>query len=160
MVPGRLEQVDVGQDFSVLVDYAHTDDALRNVLSCLKPMVRGKLTVVFGCGGDRDRSKRPKMGRVAAGLADRVIVTSDNPRSERPMEILKEIVSGIKSKTEFDIIEDRREAIGVAIASARKDDVILVAGKGHETVQIVGDKRRSFDDRLVSREALESLAKK
>ena len=155
-VPGRLEPVDAGQDFAVLVDYAHTDDALRNVLTCLRPLVRGRLIVVFGCGGDRDRGKRPKMGRVAAELADRVILTSDNPRSESPSAILSDIMAGVPERERKKVLMDvdRRGAIKMAVSLARKDDAVLIAGKGHETVQIFRDRTAGFDDRLVAREVL------
>jgi UDP-N-acetylmuramoyl-L-alanyl-D-glutamate--2,6-diaminopimelate ligase len=159
-VPGRLEPVDGGQDFPVLVDYAHTDDALRNVLTCLRPLVRGRLFVVFGCGGDRDRGKRPKMGRVASELADRVILTSDNPRSESPMAILGDIAGGIEDKSRYLIEPDRRGAIKLAVSMAQKDDVVLIAGKGHENYQIFRERKEAFDDRQVAREVLSELAKK
>jgi UDP-N-acetylmuramoyl-L-alanyl-D-glutamate--2,6-diaminopimelate ligase len=159
-VPGRLEPVDGGQEFPVLVDYAHTDDALRNVLTCLRPLVRGRLFVVFGCGGDRDRGKRPKMGRVASEMADKVILTSDNPRSEGPMAILGDIAAGIEDKGKYLIEPDRRSAIKLAFSMAQKDDVVLIAGKGHENYQIVKDKKEAFDDRQVAREVLSELAKK
>ena len=158
-VPGRLEPVDAGQEFAVLVDYAHTDDALRNVLNCLRPQVRGRLIVVFGCGGDRDRGKRPKMGRVASEMADKVVLTSDNPRSESPMDILNEIRGGLKSGSDCVMEPDRRGAIKLALQSAQKDDVVLIAGKGHETSQIFSDRTISFDDRLIARELLGELAK-
>jgi len=159
-VPGRLEPVDAGQDYAVLVDYAHTDDALRNVLNCLRPLVRGRLVVVFGCGGDRDRGKRPKMGRVASELADKVFLTSDNPRSESPTAILSDVVEGIKKGVDYTIEPDRRSAIKLALQSAQKDDVVLIAGKGHETYQIFKDRTIGFDDRQTAREILGELAKK
>jgi len=159
-VPGRLEPVEAGQDYAVLVDYAHTDDALRNVLNCLRPLVRGRLIVVFGCGGDRDRGKRPKMGRVASEMADKVFLTSDNPRSESPTSILSEIVAGVKPGADYTIEPDRRGAIKLALQCAQKDDVVLIAGKGHETYQIFRDKTVGFDDRLIAREILGELAKK
>jgi UDP-N-acetylmuramyl-tripeptide synthetase len=159
-VPGRLEPVDAGQDFAVLVDYAHTDDALRNVLTCLRPLVRGRLFVVFGCGGDRDRGKRPKMGRVASELADKVILTSDNPRSENPLAILSDIASGIGDKSKYLIEPDRRDALRLAIQMAGKDDVVLVAGKGHENTQVFRDRTVAFDDRLVAKEILGTTARK
>jgi UDP-N-acetylmuramoyl-L-alanyl-D-glutamate--2,6-diaminopimelate ligase len=158
-VPGRLEPVDGGQDFAVLVDYAHTDDALRNVLSCLRPLVRGRLIAVFGCGGDRDRGKRPKMGRVATELADLVVLTSDNPRSESPTAILSDIASGIADKSKYLIEIDRRGAIKLALSLAKKDDVVLIAGKGHETCQIFRDRTIGFDDRQVAREILSQAAR-
>jgi UDP-N-acetylmuramoyl-L-alanyl-D-glutamate--2,6-diaminopimelate ligase len=153
-VPGRLESVDCGQDFSVLVDYAHTDDALKNVLTCLRPLLRGRLHVVFGCGGDRDKGKRPKMGRVAEELADSLIITSDNPRSEEPLDIIRDITVGIQSKTKYLIEPDRRAAIKLAISMAKKDDAVLIAGKGHENYQIFRDGTHPFDDRQVAREIL------
>jgi UDP-N-acetylmuramoyl-L-alanyl-D-glutamate--2,6-diaminopimelate ligase len=153
-VPGRLEPIDGGRDFVVMVDYAHTEDALRNVLSCLRPLVRGRLICVFGCGGDRDRGKRPKMGRVAEELADRVILTSDNPRSEDPESILTEIRAGMRDAGRARVLVDRRSAIHEAIAEARAGDIVLIAGKGHETYQVFRDGTRPLDDRLVAREAL------
>jgi UDP-N-acetylmuramoyl-L-alanyl-D-glutamate--2,6-diaminopimelate ligase len=159
-VPGRLEPVEAGQDYAVLVDYAHTDDALRNVLNCLRPLVRGRLIVVFGCGGDRDRGKRPKMGKVASEMADKVFLTSDNPRSESPTSILSDIVGGVKSGADYTIEPDRRGAIKLALQCAQKDDVVLIAGKGHETYQIFRDKTVGFDDRQIAREILGELAKK
>jgi UDP-N-acetylmuramoyl-L-alanyl-D-glutamate--2,6-diaminopimelate ligase len=159
-VPGRLEPVDGGQEFAVLVDYAHTDDALRNVLHCLRPLVRGRLFVVFGCGGDRDRGKRPKMGKVAGELADRVVLTSDNPRSENPISILSDIQTGIQEKSKYLVEPDRRAAIKLAMSMATKDDAVLIAGKGHETYQIFRDRTLTFDDRLVAREVLGELARK
>ena len=146
--PGRLQAVRAGQPFAVLVDYAHTDDALDNVLSALKPLTRGKLRVLFGCGGDRDRTKRPRMARTAEKWADAVYVTSDNPRTENPRAILDEIASGFSPegvrKTVVEI--DRRRAIEVVLSDAGADDVVLVAGKGHENYQIIGTEKHHFDD--------------
>ncbi len=159
-VPGRLEPVEAGQEFAVLVDYAHTDDALRNVLECLRPLLRGRLIVVFGCGGDRDRGKRPKMGRVAAQLADQIVLTSDNPRGEDPLDIIREVDSGIGAKSKRLIEPDRRLAIKLAISLARKEDAVLIAGKGHEAVQVLRDQTRAFDDRLVAREVLSDLSRR
>jgi len=158
-VPGRLEKVDADADFSVLIDYAHTDDALKNVLSVLKPLCKGSLTVVFGCGGDRDRTKRPRMAAVAEELADRVVVTSDNPRTEDPLAIIDEITAGLKNpRSEKVLVEpDRRKAIELAIGNARTDDIVLIAGKGHETYQIIGDKRIDFSDLDVARRCLDKL---
>jgi UDP-N-acetylmuramoyl-L-alanyl-D-glutamate--2,6-diaminopimelate ligase len=158
-VPGRLEAVEGGQDFKVLVDYAHTDDALKNVLTTLGPLCKGRLTVVFGCGGDRDRTKRPRMAQVAAELADSVIVTSDNPRTEQPEDIIGDIIEGFsQSDWEKVTIEpDRKMAIELAIQSARKDDIVLIAGKGHETYQIIGEKRIDFDDRQIARDLLRAM---
>ena len=159
-VPGRFEPVDAGQDFAVLVDYAHTPDSLENVLKAARGLVdapgagNGRVHVVFGCGGDRDRGKRPLMGEIAVRLADRVIVTSDNPRSEDPEAIIKEILVGTGPDTEHDA--DRRAAIHTAIAGARPGDVVVIAGKGHEQGQeFEGGRKIPFDDVSVAREALE-----
>lgn len=158
-VPGRLEPVSCGQDFRVLVDYAHTPDALDKVLDLLRPLTPGKLRVVFGCGGDRDRTKRPVMGRAVAARADQLYVTSDNPRSEDPEAILDEILAGIPLERRGDTLRevDRREAIHRACADSRPGDVLLIAGKGHETTQTIGTRVLPFDDRAVAREALWSL---
>jgi UDP-N-acetylmuramoyl-L-alanyl-D-glutamate--2,6-diaminopimelate ligase len=158
-VPGRLEPVDRGQNFAVLVDYAHTDDALKNVLTTLKPLCKAKLTVVFGCGGDRDRAKRPRMAKVAAQLADSVIVTSDNPRTEQPENIIEDIIGGFsRSDWENVTIEpDRKTAIELAVKSAAKDDIVLIAGKGHETYQIIGDKKFDFDDKQIAQNFLKVI---
>ena len=151
-VPGRMELI-AGDGFSVVVDYAHTPDALRNALHTLRETTRGKLTVVFGAGGDRDRGKRPQMGKVAAELADRIIVTSDNPRTEDPRDIAGDILAGIASAP-YELILDRREAIASAIRAASIGDVVLIAGKGHEAYQIIGEETVRFDDREVAREAV------
>ncbi|MHC4260068.1 MAG: UDP-N-acetylmuramoyl-L-alanyl-D-glutamate--2,6-diaminopimelate ligase [Planctomycetota bacterium] len=158
-VPGRLEELDWGGEFSVLVDYAHTDDALKNVLSALKPLCVGSLRVVFGCGGDRDRTKRPRMASVAEELADFVIVTSDNPRTEQPEDIINEIVTGFENPDSQRIIiePDRKKAIGLAMRTAGTGDIIVIAGKGHETYQIIGTKRFDFDDKKVALEYLRNL---
>ncbi|MBI4881512.1 MAG: UDP-N-acetylmuramoyl-L-alanyl-D-glutamate--2,6-diaminopimelate ligase [Planctomycetes bacterium] len=156
-VPGRLEPVDCGQDFRVLVDYAHTDDALSKVLETLRPLTKGRIITVFGCGGDRDRSKRPRMGRVAAALSDMAIVTSDNPRSEDPNDIIAAILSGIPSGCRVDVEPDRRRAIRQALLAARGGDIVLIAGKGHEDYQLVGGERIDFDDCAVAKEVLWSL---
>ncbi len=146
--PGRLESVSLGQPFAVLVDYAHTDDALGNVLTALRPLAKNKLRVVFGCGGDRDRTKRPRMARVAEQIADAIYVTSDNPRTENPQSILGEIVAGfsIENRTEIVVEPDRRTAIEQAIGDAQSGDIVLIAGKGHENYQIVGQTKHHFDD--------------
>jgi UDP-N-acetylmuramoyl-L-alanyl-D-glutamate--2,6-diaminopimelate ligase len=159
-VPGRLEPVDAGQTFQVLVDYAHTPDSLENVLRTARDLVGGgRLLVVFGCGGDRDRGKRPEMGRVARELADVAIVTSDNPRSEDPEAIIAEILSGAASgSAELVVEEDRRAAIDLAVRRARSGDVVLIAGKGHESGQERGGVVTPFDDRDVARAALEGAA--
>jgi len=154
-VPGRLEKIN-GDDFSVIIDYAHTDDALKNVLTTLKPLCKGKLRVVFGCGGDRDRTKRPRMARVAEELADFVIVSSDNPRTEEPENIIDEIVAGFeKENTQTIAIEpDRKKAIELAIKSAGKNDIVLIAGKGHEDYQIIGTQKSHFSDKEIAQEYL------
>jgi len=154
-IPGRLEKID-GGDFSIIIDYAHTDDALKNVLTTLKPLCKGKLRVVFGCGGDRDRTKRPRMAKVAEELADFVIVTSDNPRTEKPSDIINEIVAGFdKDKTQTIAIEpDRKKAIELAVESAEKDDIVLIAGKGHEDYQIIGKQKFHFSDKEIANESL------
>ncbi|HKE38168.1 MAG TPA: cyanophycin synthetase, partial [Candidatus Baltobacteraceae bacterium] len=140
-----------------VVDYAHTPDALENALRSLRETTRGKLFVVFGCGGDRDRGKRPEMGAVAARLADRVIVTTDNPRSEDPGTIAAEIVSGSGAQSTVVVELDRRRAIQRAVSEAGAGDVVLVAGKGHEAYQLVGERVLDFDDVAVARDALERL---
>jgi len=156
-VPGRLEPVEEGQDFAVLVDYAHTPDSLENVLRAAREIATGRLHVVFGCGGDRDRGKRPLMGEIATRLADRVIVTSDNPRSEDPEQIIEEILAGAGPDAQHN--SDRREAITEAIAGARAGDVVVIAGKGHEQGQeFAGGRKLPFDDVAVAREALRSAA--
>ena len=157
-IPGRLEKIDAG-DFSVIIDYAHTDDALKNVLTTLKPLCKGKLRVVFGCGGDRDRTKRPRMSKVAEELADYVIVTSDNPRTENPSDIIDEIISGFENEnTQTIVIEpDRKKAIEMAIESAGKDDIVLIAGKGHEDYQIIGKQKFHFSDREVAENCIQKL---
>ncbi len=155
-VPGRLEPVEAGQDFLVLVDYAHTPDSLENVLRAARPLARGRVIVVFGCGGDRDRGKRPLMGRVATTLADLTVVTSDNPRSEDPLAIVAEIEAGARGGRGRYLVEpDRREAIRLALTEAGAGDVVVIAGKGHETGQeFAGGRVVPFDDRVVAAEEL------
>jgi UDP-N-acetylmuramyl tripeptide synthase len=171
-VPGLLERFNDPGEPQVFVDYAHTDDALWRVLQNLSYFKKGKIITVFGCGGDRDRLKRPLMGKAATTWSDLTILTSDNPRSEDPTEIIKEIETGIDRKTVkkispeelrktgegkvYSVLPDRMEAISKAIAVADVLDIILVAGKGHEDYQIIGNKRISFDDRLAARDALTS----
>lgn len=156
-VPGRLERVPLPAGYAtVLIDYAHTPDALARALEAVRPLVRGELVVVFGAGGDRDRGKRPEMGRVAAAGADRVIVTSDNPRTENPETIADEIEAGMGEAPRQRIV-DRREAIRFALESSRPEDVVLLAGKGHETYQIRGTEKLPFDERVVIREILEEI---
>jgi UDP-N-acetylmuramoyl-L-alanyl-D-glutamate--2,6-diaminopimelate ligase len=155
-VPGRFEPVDEGQGFGVLVDYAHTPDSLENVLRAARELTDGRLHVVFGAGGDRDRGKRPLMGDAARRLADRVLVTSDNPRSEPPEAIIDEVIAGAGSDAEREV--DRRRAIERVIAEAQPGDVVVIAGKGHEQGQEFADGRKEpFDDMTVAREALRSI---
>jgi len=153
-VPGRLEEIPTGRGFQVFVDYAHTDDAMENVLKTLREITRGRLIIIFGCGGNRDKTKRPLMGGVAARLADYTILTSDNPRKENPSEIIAQIRDGLGESAKFEIIEDRAEAIKKALSVADKGDVVLVAGKGHENFQEFANTLISFDDRQVVRRYL------
>ena len=146
---GRLERVATAVPAAVFIDYAHTDDALTNVLGTLREMTKGRLTVVFGCGGNRDRKKRPLMGRACAALADRLVVTSDNPRGEEPMAIIEEILSGVPDGTDVSVEPDRRAAIRQALTAAAAGDVVLVAGKGHEPFQELADRTIPFNDRQV-----------
>ena len=158
-VPGRFEQVRTGQPFLVVVDYAHTPDALERVLTTARKLTCGRLGVVFGCGGDRDRTKRPIMGGHAARLSDLVWVTSDNPRSEKPEAIIDEILAGIdgadRASGRIQVEPDRKKAIEAAIEAARSNDTVVIAGKGHETEQIIGDRITPFDDRAVARLVLD-----
>ena len=160
-VPGRFQLVSGAQDeVTAVVDYAHTDDALRNLLETARPLARGRLITVFGCGGDRDRTKRPLMGAVADRLSDVIVVTSDNPRSEDPTRIIDEIRRGLSAEMRRDsghrllTIVDRGEAISKAIELARPGDLVLIAGKGHEKYQAIGERVLPFDDVVVAREAL------
>ncbi|MFH0771823.1 MAG: UDP-N-acetylmuramoyl-L-alanyl-D-glutamate--2,6-diaminopimelate ligase [Candidatus Omnitrophota bacterium] len=155
-IPGRLEAINAGQSFKVFVDYAHTDDALYNVLSALKPLIKNRIILVFGCGGERDRSKRPRMGKVASEFADLLIITSDNPRGEDPKAIASEIVSGVKTRN-YIIILDRLQAIREALSSAQENDCVLIAGKGHEPYQVLKDTTVAFDDRKTARDILCAL---
>ena len=161
-VPGRFEPVDAGQPFAVLVDYAHTPDSLANVLEAARQVTpaEGRLVVVFGCGGDRDRDKRPQMGRIAGELADLAVVTSDNPRSEEPAAIIDEIVAGMSgARAEVEVEPDRRAAIATALAAARDRDTVVIAGKGHEQGQeFAGGRKVPFDDRDVAHEELRRIA--
>lgn len=159
-VPGRFERVDAGQPFTVLVDYAHTDDALRNILQAARGLGKGRLIVAFGAGGDRDRTKRPRMGHIAAAYADFAVITSDNPRTEAPMDIIRAIETGYLQggqRSQYCVIEDRTAAIYEAVRRARRDDIVIIAGKGHETYQIHGHERLPFDDRQVALAALQTL---
>ncbi|MEO1186276.1 MAG: UDP-N-acetylmuramoyl-L-alanyl-D-glutamate--2,6-diaminopimelate ligase, partial [Cyanobacteria bacterium J06636_27] len=155
-VPGRMErvQIDSKQDVSVIVDYAHTPDSLENLLKASRPFIPGKMICVFGCGGDRDKTKRPKMGKIAAHLADLAVVTSDNPRTEDPEAILQDVLTGIPDTVKPLVISDRSSAIRTAIIEAKSGDGILLAGKGHEDYQILGTEKIHFDDREHAREAL------
>ncbi|WP_442603767.1 UDP-N-acetylmuramoyl-L-alanyl-D-glutamate--2,6-diaminopimelate ligase [Paenibacillus sp. KN14-4R] len=160
VVDGRMEVVHAGQDFLVLVDYAHTPDGLRSALSTIQEFTEGKVITVFGCGGDRDRTKRPLMGKVTAELSDYLYVTSDNPRTENPDQILQDIVPGLLEanlpSNQYELIVDRKEAIQKAIAEAGPKDVVLIAGKGHETYQDVNGVKHDFDDRVIARDAIRS----
>src|SRR5437764_1277977 len=160
-VPGRFERVDCSQPFTVVVDYAHTDDALRNLTSLAREFVKhdgGRVITLFGCGGDRDRSKRPLMGEAAGRGSDFVVLTSDNPRKENPLSIINDAVVGVqRSGVKYTIESDRCAAIRTALAEARPKDIVLVAGKGHEKVQIVGGTSIAFDDRQVATEILQEL---
>lgn len=157
-VPGRMERVQIQseQDISVIVDYAHTPDSLENLLRASRPFIEGKMICVFGCGGDRDRTKRPKMGKIAAELADVAVVTSDNPRTENPESILEDVLEGIPQSVEPMVICDRATAIRTAILQAQPGDGVLIAGKGHEDYQILGTEKIHFDDREQARDALMS----
>jgi UDP-N-acetylmuramoyl-L-alanyl-D-glutamate--2,6-diaminopimelate ligase len=160
-VPGRLERIDRGQPFAVLVDYAHTESALGELLSWVHQAGSGRVRLVFGCGGDRDRGKRFGMGRIAAEALCEIYLTSDNPRSEEPQAIIRDVTKGVESvpggPERLRTIIDRAEAIHSAITDAEPGDVVLLAGKGHETTQTIGDSVMPFDDRLVAGEALEKL---
>jgi UDP-N-acetylmuramoyl-L-alanyl-D-glutamate--2,6-diaminopimelate ligase len=157
-VPGRFEPVDEGQPFTVLVDYAHTPDSLDNVLRAARLLTGGRLICVFGCGGDRDREKRPRMGRIGAELSDVCVVTSDNPRSEDPEAIIAEILEGIPERGRVEVEPDRRAAIALALDAARPGDTVVIAGKGHEQGQEFDQGRKiPFDDREVAREELRRL---
>jgi UDP-N-acetylmuramoyl-L-alanyl-D-glutamate--2,6-diaminopimelate ligase len=151
-VPGRFEPVDAGQNFTAAVDYAHTPDALEHLLAAARALGSGRVIAVFGCGGDRDRSKRPIMGRIGAAMSDVAIMTSDNPRSEDPAAILREVAAGAPEGSNTRSIVDREEAIAAAVAEAEAGDIVLIAGKGHEDYQILGDRRIDFDDRQVLRD--------
>jgi UDP-N-acetylmuramoyl-L-alanyl-D-glutamate--2,6-diaminopimelate ligase len=163
-VPGRFERVDCGQPFTVVVDYAHTDDALRNLTSIARDFAgrsgaRGRVITVFGCGGDRDRSKRPLMGEAAGKGSDFAVLTSDNPRSEDPLKIIQDALPGLKSSgARYTVEPDRRKAIVIALAEAKPGDLVLIAGKGHEKVQITREGTFPFDDVQVAREALQQMS--
>ena len=166
-VPGRFEEITAGQDFTVLVDYAHTPDALKQALIASREILgkksHFKLISIFGCGGDRDKTKRPLMGKISSQLADMTVVTSDNPRTEAAADILEDILRGIPRPLQQDghrrvwVEEERRKAIELGLSFAQKGDLVLIAGKGHETYQIIGEEKQHFDDREVAREVLKSL---
>jgi UDP-N-acetylmuramoyl-L-alanyl-D-glutamate--2,6-diaminopimelate ligase len=154
-VKGRIEVVPTGRDFTVIIDYAHTSDAMENILMSLRETTNGRLVTLFGCGGDRDTTKRPLMGEIASRLSDFAIVTTDNPRTEAPEKIIGDILEGMKdTKTPYVAIENRREAIGWALEHACPNDIIILAGKGHETYQIIGKEKFHFDEREIVREIL------
>jgi UDP-N-acetylmuramoyl-L-alanyl-D-glutamate--2,6-diaminopimelate ligase len=155
-VPGRMERVRAPEGLgpAVLVDYAHTPDGLESALAACRPFTEGRLICVFGCGGDRDRTKRPRMGEIAARLADGVVVTSDNPRTEDPQRILDDVVAGIPAGSDLRVEGDRARAIAETIAAAEPADLVLIAGKGHEDYQILGSHRIHFDDREEAEKAL------
>jgi len=155
-VPGRCELVEEGQPFTVLVDYAHSPDSLEKILKLAAQITTGRRIVIFGCGGERDRTKRPIMGQIGTRLADHAIFTSDNPRREDPDAIIREIEAGVVGVANFESIADRRGAIERGIALAGPGDIVVIAGKGHETYQILGDRVEAFDDRQVAREVLRS----
>jgi UDP-N-acetylmuramoyl-L-alanyl-D-glutamate--2,6-diaminopimelate ligase len=160
-VPGRLEIVNAGQDFAVIVDYAHSPDALENLLRIVSELPHARIITVFGCGGDRDRTKRPVMGEIAALMSDFVIATSDNPRSEDPSEVLKEIEPGLrKGSAPYRVMPDRGQAIEAAISMAQKGDAVVIAGKGHEDYQIIGDRSLPFDDRQVAAEIIKKRVRR
>jgi UDP-N-acetylmuramoyl-L-alanyl-D-glutamate--2,6-diaminopimelate ligase len=158
IIPGRLERIDA-PGFSVFIDYAHTDDALQKVLQALKPVCKGKLIAVFGCGGDRDKTKRPRMAAVTEELADDIIVTSDNPRTEDPLKIIEDIIDGFKNPDAQNITvePDRKTAIKLSIEKAQANDIVLIAGKGHETYQIIGKQKFDFNDKTLAQEFINQL---
>jgi len=157
-VPGRCENLTLGMNlgFQVIRDYSHTPDSLKNILENLRELTKGKLICIFGCGGDRDRTKRPIMGEIGTELSDIAIITSDNPRSEDPYMILEDIKAGVK-KSNYKLIENRREAIKTALLLGEKDDIIVIAGKGHETYQILKNETIHFDEKEVVLELIEEL---
>ena len=157
-VPGRIQNIKNDKGFNVIVDYAHTPDGLENIINSVRGFTKGKIITVFGCGGDRDRKKRPIMGEIVSKLSDFSVLTSDNPRSEEPSSIIKEIETGVKPITKNYIsIVDRKEAIFKAIAMAGKGDSVIIAGKGHEDYEIFADRTIHFDDTEVAKEALDAL---
>jgi UDP-N-acetylmuramoyl-L-alanyl-D-glutamate--2,6-diaminopimelate ligase len=157
LVEGRFEKVDLGQDFLCIIDYAHTEDALRKLILAAREMTPGRVITVFGCGGDRDRGKRPAMGSCASELSDEVFITSDNPRGEDPVEIIKEITTGMKSNN-YRIVPDRAEAIREAVMAANTSDTVIIAGKGHEDYQEIKGTRRRFSDSETAGAAIKERA--
>ena len=155
-VKGRLEQVDLGQDFKVIIDYAHTPFAFENLLRTAKEIAKGRIIFLFGCGGDRDKSKRPIMGRIADQFADLVLLTTDNPRSEDPKKIIQQILAGVVDKSRVKVILDRKEAIVYALRKAEKDDIVVLAGKGHEDYQLIGKEKFYFCEREIIEKELKS----
>ncbi len=157
-VPGRFELVDRGQDFTVVVDYAHTPDGLENILTTARAITRGNLITVFGCGGDRDPTKRPLMGEIAARLSDLPVITSDNPRTEDPLKIIAQVEEGVRRvRSDYQVVPDRREAIRFALKTAAPGDTVIIAGKGHENYQIIGTTKYPFDDRSEAIKALDEI---
>jgi len=153
-VKGRLEQVDIGQNFRVIIDYAHTPFAFENLLQTVKKMTKGKIIFIFGCGGDRDRTKRGPMGKITSQLSDHIILTTDNPRSEDPEKIIKEILKGVEDRSKVEVILDRKEAIISALRKAENNDTLVLAGKGHEDYQIVGNEKFYFNEKEIIEEEL------
>ncbi|HOM43919.1 MAG TPA: UDP-N-acetylmuramoyl-L-alanyl-D-glutamate--2,6-diaminopimelate ligase, partial [Bacillota bacterium] len=154
-VPGRSEIIKTNTPYTVIIDYAHTPDGLQNILASVKEYAKGRIITLFGCGGDRDKEKRPIMGNIAGRMSDYCIITSDNPRTEEPMDIIMQIEAGIKSTgCDYICIENRRDAIKFALATAKPDDIVLLAGKGHETYQILRDRTIPFDERDIVEELL------
>ena len=145
-VPGRMERIDEGQDFFTFVDFAYTDESLNRALDTVTPFKKGRTVVVFGCGGQRDRTKRPLMGHTACTRADYVFLTNDNPRCEEPKKIFNDILQGMKGASNYELVPDRAEAIRRALSSAQKNDIVIIAGKGHEDYQIIGTEKKHFSD--------------
>ena len=146
-VPGRMERIDVGQNFYVFVDFAYTDESLQRAFDAVLPFRKGRIFVVFGCGGERDRTKRPLMGHTACSQADSVFLTNDNPRGENPQQIFDDILKGMDGFSNYQIIPDRDRAIAAALSQAREGDIVIIAGKGHEEYQLVGTEKRVFSDK-------------
>jgi UDP-N-acetylmuramyl-tripeptide synthetase len=157
-IPGRMERIQAGQDFNILIDYAHTPYALEKLLKAVRRLTEGRLFVVFGCGGDRDQGKRPQMGKVASLWADRIFLTEDNPRSEDPQKIIEEIVGGVENKEKVEIIIDRKEGIKKALKMAKRGDTLVLVGKGHEDYQIKKDQKFHFSDKETVLELLQTSA--